>query len=86
MSNNFNLLEQAGVAQTLTEDKKVIKFEVGLQEERAISYSINDKSGWYRLPILDKTFDAYYNSFFSSMNKHNTLASSSYNQRSKFLK
>ena len=82
MSKNFNLLEQAQVAHTLTEEQKVIKFEAGLQEEKAISYSINAKSRWDRLSILDKTFDAYYNAFSSSMNKHNNLASSSSNQRS----
>ena len=82
MSKNFNLLEQAGVAHNLTEEQKVIKFEVGLQEEKSISYSINAKPGWDRLPFLDKTFDAYYNAFLSSMNKHNILASSSSNQKS----
>ena len=34
MSKNFNLLEQAGVAHTLTEEQKVVKFEVGLKEEK----------------------------------------------------
>ena len=33
MSKNFNLLEQAGVAHTLTEEQKVVKFEVGLKAE-----------------------------------------------------
>ena len=60
MPKIFNLLEQAGVAHTLTEEQKVVKFEAGLQEEKAISYSINAKSGWDHLPVLDKTFDAYY--------------------------
>ena len=60
MPKNFNLLEQAGVDHTLTEEQKVIKFEAGLQEEKSISYSINAKSGWDRLSVLDKTFDAYY--------------------------
>ena len=82
MSKNFNLLEQAGPAHTLTEEQKVIKFEAGLQEEKAISYSINAKSEWDRLPVVDKTFDTYYNTFSSSMNKHNTLASSTTNRRS----
>ena len=82
MSKNFNLLEQAEVVHTLTKEQKAIKFEAGLQEEKSISYSINAKSRWDRLPVLDKTFDAYYNAFSSSINKHNTLDSSSSNRRS----
>ena len=45
MSKDFNLLEQAGVAHTLTKEQKFIKFEAGLKEEKYISYSINAKSG-----------------------------------------
>ena len=82
MSKNFSVIEQAGVAYTLTEEQKLIKFEAGLQEEKDISYSINAKSGWDRLHVLDKTFDVYYNSFSSSINKHNTLTCSSSNRRS----
>ena len=45
MSKDFNLLEQAGVAQTLIEEQRVVKFEAGLHDEKAISYIINAKSG-----------------------------------------
>ena len=34
------------------------------------------------LPILDNTFNTYYNEFSSSTNKHNTLDSCSSNRRS----
>ena len=81
MSKNFNLLEQAGVVHTLTKEQKVIKFEAGLQEEKAINYIINAKSVWDHLHVLDKNFDAYYNAFLSSMKKYNTLESSSSNWR-----
>ena len=34
MSKNFNLLEQLGVANNLTKEQKVIKFESRIQEEK----------------------------------------------------
>ena len=73
ISKNFNLLELAGTAHLLTEEQKIIKFEAGLKEEKAISYSINSKSIWDSFPENDQTFDSYYNTFSSFMNKHNTL-------------
>ena len=45
VSKNSNILKQAGVAQTLIEEQRVVKFEAGLQEEKDISYIINAKSG-----------------------------------------
>ena len=73
MSKNFNLLELAGTAHLLTEEQKIIKFESGLKEDKAISYSITSKSNWDSLPENQRTFDSYYNTFSSFMNKHNTL-------------
>ena len=50
-----------------------MKFEAGLTEEKAISYSIDSKSIWDSLPENNQTFDSYYNNFFLFINKHNTL-------------
>ena len=73
ISKNFNMLDMAGTAHLLTEEQKIIKFEAGLKEEKAISYSITSKSIWDSLPENNQTFDSYYNTFSSFMNKHNTL-------------
>ena len=73
ISKSFNMLEMAGTAHLLTEEQKIIKFEAGLKEEKAISYSITSKSIWDSLSENDQTFDSYYNTFSSFMNKHNTL-------------
>ena len=73
MSKNFNLLELAGIAHLLTEEQKIIQFESGLKEDKAISYSITSKSIWVALPKNQRTFDSYYYTFSSFMNKHNTL-------------
>ena len=67
------MLELAGTAHLLTEEQKIIKFEAGLKEDKAISYSINSKSIWDSLPGNNQTFDSEYNTFSSFMNKHNTL-------------
>ena len=37
MSKNFNMLELAEVAHSLTEEQKIIKFEAGLKEDKAIN-------------------------------------------------
>ena len=50
MSKNFNMLELAGSAHLLTEEEKIIKFESGLKEDKAINYSIDSKSIWDSLP------------------------------------
>ena len=73
MTKNFKLLELAGTAHLLSEEQKIIKFEAGLKEDRAINYSINSKSIWYRLLENQQTFDSYSNTFPSFMNKHNFL-------------
>ena len=56
----------------LTEEQQIIKFEAGHKEEKAIYYSIISK-GRESLPENDQTFDSYYNTFSSFINKHNTL-------------
>ena len=50
MSQNFNLLGLAGAAHPLTEEQKIIKFEAGLKEDKAINYSINSKIIWDTFP------------------------------------
>ena len=60
---NFNMLELSGIAHLLKEDQKIIKFEAGLKDLKAISYSINSKSIWDSLLKNDETFDSYYNAF-----------------------
>ena len=44
MLKNFNMLELAGVTHLLTEEQKIIKFEAGRKEDKAINYSISSKS------------------------------------------
>ena len=73
MSKNFNLLELAGIAHLLTEEQKIIQFESGLKEDKAISYSITSKSILDALPVNQRFFDSYNNTFSSFMNKHNIL-------------
>ena len=73
ISKNFNILESAGTIPLLTEEQKIIKFEAGPKKEKAISYSTNSKSIWDSLHENDQTFDTYYNTFTSFMNKDNTL-------------
>ena len=73
ISKSFNMLELAVTAHLLTEEQKIIKLEAGLKEEKAISYSISSKSIWDSPPENNRSFDSYYNTFFSFMNKHNTL-------------
>ena len=73
ISKSFNMLEMAGTAHLLTEEQKIIKFEAGLKEEKAINYSITSKSIWDSLSENEQTFDSYYNTFSSFMNKHNAL-------------
>ena len=73
MLKNFNMLELASIAHLLTEEQKIIKFESGLKEDKAINYRI---SIWDALPENQRIFDSYYNKFSSFMNKHNTLVQS----------
>ena len=49
------MLELAGIMYLLTEEQKIIKFETGLKEEKAINYSISAKSAWDALPELERT-------------------------------
>ena len=73
MLKSFNILELAGIAHLLTEEQKIIKFESGLKEDKAISYSITSKSILDALPMNQRFFDSYNNTFSSFMNKHNIL-------------
>ena len=73
MLKSFNILELAGIAHLLTEEQKIIKFESGLKEDKAISYSITSKSILDALPVNQRFFDSYNNTFSSFMNKHNIL-------------
>ena len=67
------MLELASAAHSLTEEHKVIQFEAGFKEEKAINYSINSKIIWDALPENKQAFDSYYNTFSSFMNKYNIL-------------
>ena len=73
ISKNFDMLELAGAAYLSTDEQKIIKFEAGPKEEKAISYIISSKIIWDSLPENNQTFDSYYNTFSSFMNKHNTI-------------
>ena len=55
LSKNFNVLELAGFSHILTEEQKIVKFEAGLKEEKAISPSINSKSICDSLLEIDQT-------------------------------
>ena len=70
------MLELAGIAHPLTEEKKIIEFELGLREEKVIDYSITSKNIWDVLPENQRTFKSYYNTFLSFMSKHYTLVQS----------
>ena len=83
MSQAFLELDQAGIVHNLTEEQKITKFESGLVEDKAITYSIQAKVQWNGFPLRDRTFDTYYNIFSASMNKHNLLTSSHTNRRSR---
>ena len=58
MSKNFHMLELAWIAHLLREEQKIIKFEAGLKEDKAISYSISSKSIWDSLSENKQTFDS----------------------------
>ena len=83
MSQNFLALDEAGPVHRLTEEQKITKFEGGLVEDKAISYSIQAKTQWNMMAPANKTFDSYYNLFSSFMNKHNTMSSTNSNRRAR---
>ena len=60
------MLELAWAAHLWTEQQKIIKFEAGLKEDKAINYSISAKSTWDSLLENSRTFDSYYNTFSSA--------------------
>ena len=74
MTTGFNDLSLAGPAHTLNEVQKINKFETGLKQPTALNFSIMAKSQWDALPAPQRTFDSYYNLFSPLINKHNTLA------------
>ena len=74
MSNAFNDLSQSGAAHALNEQQKVTKFENGLKDTTAISWSITAKNHWNSLPVADQTFDTYYNEFSKYMTKFKTMS------------
>ena len=80
MTGAFNDLELAGTAHALTEEQKITKFESGLVDDKAIDYSIQAKEKWDLKPLIDQTFDAYYNDFSAAMAKRNNLSNRSNNQ------
>ena len=75
MSKAFNDLELAGAAHSLSEQQKITKFEQGLKDNNAISWSITAKNVWNSLPVANQTFDAYYNEFSQYMTKFKTMSS-----------
>ena len=76
-------MEQSGPVHCLTEEQKITKFESGLVEDKAISYSIQSKVQWNMLPAQQRNFDAYFNIFSASMNKHNLLTNANSQRRSR---
>jgi hypothetical protein len=74
MSNAFNDLSQSGPAHALNEQQKVTKFENGLKDTTAISWSITAKNHWNSLPVAQQTFDSYYNEFSKYMTKFKTMS------------
>ena len=84
MSQAFLELEQSGPVYALSEEQKITRFEGGLAEDKAISYSILAKTQWNGLQPNQKNFDSYYNFFSAYMNKHNSLSASN-NHRSRIF-
>ena len=74
MSKAFNDLELAGSAHALSEQQKITKFEQGLKDNNAISWSITAKNVWNSLPVANQTFDAFYNKFSQYMTKFKTMS------------
>ena len=70
----FNDLDDAGGVYELSEEQKINKFESGLREEKAISYSITARNEWKNLPQLNKSFEDYYTIFSAALTKHNALS------------
>lgn len=74
MSQAFNDLSQCGAAHSLNEHQKVTKFENGLKDSTAISWSITARNHWNSLPPLQQTFDTFYNEFSKYMTKFKTMS------------
>ena len=74
MAKAFNDLNQAGPAHALTEQQKITKFEGGLRDDKAISWSITAKIQWNQLPSAEQTFHSFCNEFSKYMSKMKTLS------------
>ena len=79
MTNAFNDLNNAGPAYHLTEAQKIVRFETGLAEDKALQFTIQARATFDMLPQPDQTFDRYYNIFSALLNKYHTLAAKSGN-------
>ena len=77
MAKAFNDLAQSGPAHSLTEPQKITKFESGLCDDKAITWSITAKNQWNQLPPAEQTFDSFYNEFSKYMSKMKTLLGTS---------
>ena len=73
LTEAFSDLEHAGASHELNEHQKVSKFENGLQNAAAIRYHIEAKNEWERLPLMDQTFDTFYNLFSANFTKYKSL-------------
>ena len=74
LAKAFNDLDDAGGVYKLSEEQKISKFENGLREEKAISYSITARNEWKNLARHTKTFEDYFTIFSASLTKHNALS------------
>ena len=73
MTKSFKSLEDAGAVYRMTEAQKVNSFESGLKESIAVTYSIQARREWDRLPPVNQTFESFYTSFSALYTRHNSL-------------
>ena len=74
MSKEFNDLDKSGGVYALPEEHKINKFECGMKEAVAIAYYIHARKEWDTIQGI-KSFYIYFNIFYVSLSKHNTLIS-----------
>jgi hypothetical protein len=72
-SEAFNTLNRCGPAHHLSEAQKIQKFESGLKEPEALRFAVLAKKEWDNLPIIQQTFDTYFNLFSADLSKLQTL-------------
>ena len=70
----FNDLDHAGPQYSLNDEQKVKKFEGGLQNKDALNYYILSQAEWRGLPIIERTFDRFYNIFIAKYSKYKSLS------------